>query len=90
MSTPTGATVAPEPVTESPLRRKVQRPDYRNLDKYQFVVGYAGSGGEECVHLSAAEIAERLTRSAGPGTLVDDGVDLWWEFARVPDEAGLI
>lgn len=71
-------------------RRPVEQPSYRNNGEYQFVVGYTGGGAEECVHLSAVEITRRLTESAGPGKLIDDGVDLWWELDHVEDEAGLI
>lgn len=56
----------------------VQRPDYRNNDKYQFVTFITGGGAVGCVHLTAEEISERLTKTMGSGHLVDDGVDLWW------------
>ena len=59
-------------------RTKVQKPDYHNHGKYQFVTGYTGWGNPECVHLSAEEISERLTEQYGPGKLEDDGEDLWW------------
>jgi len=71
-------------------RQKIQRPDHRNNGKYQFVVWYAASGGEGCVHLSREEIIQRCTEKAGPGVLIDDGVDLWWEQEQegIPEESG--
>lgn len=72
------------PASPSVIRLPVQRPDYRNNGKYQFVVGYTGGGAEECVHLDRDEIARRLGERHGPGTLVDDGVDLWWEQPSLP------
>lgn len=60
------------------VKRKVQKPDYRNNGQYQFVTGWTGGGAEECVHLSRGEIATRLTRDHGAGYLEDDSVDLWW------------
>ena len=59
--------------------RKVERPSYRENGQYQFIVWYTGGGNPECVHLSPEEISERLRAQVGPGTLVDDGLDLWWE-----------
>jgi hypothetical protein len=76
--------MGPEPET---VRLPVQRPDYRNNGKYQFVMGYTAGGAEECVHLTRDEICGRLTTRAGPGVLVDDGVDLWWETATGPRES---
>lgn len=54
-------------------------PDYRNNGMYQFITGYTGWGNPECVHLSADEIAKRAEALHGPGKLVDDGEQLWWE-----------
>ena len=66
-------------------RRLIQRPDYRNCGKYQFIVAYGGGMQTvQCVHLSAAEVAGRCLAKLGPGALVDDGVDLWWESAPDP------
>lgn len=66
------------------MKLKIQKPDYRNNGKYQFVTGYTGGGAEACVHLSAEEIAERMTAQAGSGKLLDDGVNLWWETVGIP------
>lgn len=60
------------------LRRRVERPDYRNNGQYQFIKGYTGGGNPMCVHLTKEQIIERLTKDHGPGRLEDDGVDLWW------------
>jgi hypothetical protein len=57
---------------------QIQRPDYRNNGKYQFVNFITHSGAESCVHLTAEEISEQMTKKIGPGHLTDDGVDLWW------------
>jgi hypothetical protein len=70
---------AHEAATTGRIRHPIQRPDYRNNGKYQFVKSITGSGAEACVHLTAEEIAERTEKKHGPGKLVDDGTDLWWE-----------
>lgn len=58
----------------------LQRPDYRNDGKYQFITGYTGGfGGVACVHLDAKEISRRCEAANGTGILLDDGVDLWWQ-----------
>ncbi len=62
------------------MRVLIQRPGYRNDGKYQFVVGYTGGFcAEMCVHLSFEEVSKRAEEKIGKGTLIDDGVDLWWE-----------
>lgn len=60
-------------------RTQLQTPDHRNNGAYQFVTGWTGGGAEMCVHLTAADIAERVCKKLGFGRLVDDGVHLWWE-----------
>lgn len=61
------------------IRHAVERPNHRHDGKYQFVKGYTAGGAEMCVHLTTEEISKRLRAKVGPGTLVDDGIDLWWE-----------
>lgn len=64
------------------IRTFVDRPDYRNNGQYQFVKGYTGGGAQMCAHLTAEVISERCNNLVGPGTLVDDGENLWWEQAK--------
>jgi hypothetical protein len=71
------------PAPPAPTRHLIQRPDHRNNGKYQFVTGYTGGGAEMCVHLGLEEIAERCRAKLGPGTLIDDGIDLWWDQSPV-------
>lgn len=79
-STPAPPPRRPPDEGEAVVRHQVQRPDYRNDGKYQFIVAYGGGMQTvQCVHLSAAEVAERCAAKLGPGTLIDDGTDLWWE-----------
>lgn len=66
------------PMMLLPRRERIQRPSYRLNGQYQFVVGYTGGGAEECVHLTMQEITERAIAKLGPGSVADDGVDLWW------------
>lgn len=66
-------------------RIPIERPDYRNNGKYQFVRGYAGSGAEMCDHVSLMDIVYQMTERCGPGKLIDDGVDLWWESETMPE-----
>jgi len=47
--------------------------------QYYFVTGYTGGGAVYGVHLTADVISERICAKHGPGTLSDDGVDLWWD-----------
>ncbi len=68
-------------------RLRLERPDHRNNGKYQFVKGWTGGGAEACVHLTSEEIAERCARMVGPGTLEDDGIDLWWVKTKLTSEA---
>jgi hypothetical protein len=69
------------------VRHPIERPEYRNNGEYQFVKGYTGGGAEMCVHLNRDQISSRCEQKLGPGTLVDDGVDLWWEQPS-PDAPG--
>jgi len=64
------------------VRYAVEKPEYRNNGQYQFVKEYTGGGNAACVHLTTEEIAQRLTAEKGPGELIDDGVNLWWEIKR--------
>lgn len=64
------------------MRHPVETPSGRNLGKYQFITGYTGGGAEMCAHLSADEVCARLVEKLGPGELIDDGIDLWWETAE--------
>jgi len=66
-------------IGEFVIRHLVQRPDYRNHGQYQFVTWYTGGGAEACVHLTREQISDRLRDQKGPGILVDDGENLWWE-----------
>jgi hypothetical protein len=75
------------PAPPAPTRHLIQRPDHRNNGKYQFVTGYTGGGAEACVHLSPDEVAARCREQRGPGTLVDDGTDLWWDQSPVEPAA---
>ena len=61
------------------IRMSVVRPDSRPNGKYYFIHGYSGGGAPYGSHVTREEIVEQLTEKAGPGTLVDDGTDLWWE-----------
>lgn len=72
------------------MKLSVEKPSYRNNGKYQFVKGWTPGGAEMCAHLSFDEIAEQLKAQAGPGKLIDDGENLWWELDQVAEEAGLI
>lgn len=61
------------------MRYKIQKPDYRNNDKYQFITGYGGGMQTvSCVHLTKEEISKRCEKQVGPGQLIDDGENLWW------------
>lgn len=61
------------------MRRIIlQKPDYRNDGKYQFITGYTGGGAEECVHLTKEQISERASSILGDGRLEDDGSNLYW------------
>ena len=77
-------------------RLPIQRPDYRNNGRYQFVRSYTHSGAEACDHISPDEIRRQMTDKFGVGMLVDDGLDLWWESELLPDgywrqlESGII
>jgi hypothetical protein len=66
-------------IGEFVVRHLVQRPDYRNDGKYQFVVSYTSWGNPECIHLTTEQIFERMEDKLGKGKLIDDGVNLWWE-----------
>lgn len=62
----------------------IERPDYRNDGKYQYVRGWTGGGAEVCDHLSAEDIGKQMEAKLGPGKFVDDGDDLWWD--QTPEE----
>jgi len=72
------------------MKLLVQKPDYRNFGKYQFILEWTPGGAAMCTHLSSNEISEQLTKKAGPGKLLDDGENLWWELDNVAEEAGII
>jgi hypothetical protein len=75
-----------------PVRHLIERPGHRNHGEYQFVKGYTGGGAEECVHLSAEQVAQRCRDKVGAGRLIDDGLDLWWEQsagANPPADSGV-
>lgn len=84
------------PIEQPGCRQDVDYLDWQGNPQdtpvYVFVKGWTGGGAEMCSHMTAEEVRQDIEKKLGPGKLMDDGTNLWWETAEPAgplDDVGL-